>query len=203
MCAMRERSVSPRSAWSSRRDLSTGVREPSPLMLASLRCCWNSDTGKQSPDAFIQMAMQLAYRRMHGRGTPTYETASTRLFLHGRTDVIRTYSEDSQRWVEAVISGKHDVGGWWSMQGNQSSSPPLQLRSPSSADQWLTCESGFSVQSWHALRYSCFLSLATVQGAVRAHDEGDHGAQPLHARSLDWQRVRPTSARPATVQARR
>lgn len=55
------------------------------------------------------MAMQLAYRRLHGKGTPTYETASTRLFLHGRTETIRTYSEDSQRWVEAVIAGKTDV----------------------------------------------------------------------------------------------
>lgn len=55
------------------------------------------------------MAMQLAYRRLHSKGTPTYETASTRLFLHGRTETIRTYSEDSQRWVEAVIAGKTDV----------------------------------------------------------------------------------------------
>lgn len=66
---------------------------------------WIKKVGKQSPDAYIQMAMQLAYRRMHGQGCPTYETASTRLFLHGRTDVIRTYSEDSQKWVEAMIAG--------------------------------------------------------------------------------------------------
>ena len=64
---------------------------------------------KLSPDAYIQMAMQLAYRRMHGRGTPTYETASTRLFHHGRTETIRTYSEDSQRWVEATIADEVDV----------------------------------------------------------------------------------------------
>lgn len=64
---------------------------------------------KLSPDAYIQMAMQLAYRRLHGKGSPTYETASTRLFLHGRTETIRTYSEDSQRWVEATVAGKKDV----------------------------------------------------------------------------------------------
>lgn len=64
---------------------------------------------KLSPDAYIQMAMQLAYRRLHGKGSPTYETASTRLFLHGRTETIRTYSEDSQRWVEATVAGKADV----------------------------------------------------------------------------------------------
>lgn len=53
--------------------------------------------------------MQLAYRRMHGTHTATYETASTRLYLHGRTDVIRTFTEDTHAWVEAVISGKADV----------------------------------------------------------------------------------------------
>lgn len=67
---------------------------------------------KLSPDAYIQMAMQLAYRRLHGKGTPTYETASTRLFLHGRTETIRTYSEDSQRWVEATVAGNADVGAF-------------------------------------------------------------------------------------------
>lgn len=67
---------------------------------------WMKRQAKLSPDAYIQMAMQLAYRRMHGKGTPTYETASTRLFHHGRTETIRTFSEDSQRWVETVVSGK-------------------------------------------------------------------------------------------------
>lgn len=55
------------------------------------------------------MALQLAYRKMHGHGTPTYETASTRLFAHGRTDVIRTYSEDSQNFTEAVVAGSSKV----------------------------------------------------------------------------------------------
>lgn len=58
--------------------------------------------GKQSPDAFLQMALQLAYHKTHGVPVATYETASTRLFLHGRTDVIRTLSEDSWRWVQAM-----------------------------------------------------------------------------------------------------
>jgi hypothetical protein len=65
--------------------------------------------GKLSPDGYIQMALQLAYRRLHGKGTPTYETASTRLFLHGRTDTIRTYSADSQKFTEAVVAGEQTV----------------------------------------------------------------------------------------------
>ena len=41
------------------------------------------------------MALQLAYHKTHNIPTATYETASTRLFRHGRTEVIRTFSEDS------------------------------------------------------------------------------------------------------------
>lgn len=55
------------------------------------------------------MALQLAYHKTHNIPVATYETASTRLFLHGRTDVIRTLSEDSWRWVQAMREGKSDV----------------------------------------------------------------------------------------------
>lgn len=55
------------------------------------------------------MALQLAYYKSHGVAVPTYETASTRLFKHGRTDVIRTLSQDSYKWVRAMVDGKHDV----------------------------------------------------------------------------------------------
>jgi carnitine O-acetyltransferase len=45
-----------------------------------------------SPDAAFQMALQLAYHRVHGRVAPTYETAHTRLFARGRTETIRSCS---------------------------------------------------------------------------------------------------------------
>ena len=35
------------------------------------------------------MAMQLAYYRIYGRFTSTYETQQTRAFLHGRTGTVR------------------------------------------------------------------------------------------------------------------
>ena len=68
-----------------------------------------STTAKQSPDAYLQMALQLAYHKTHGKPVATYETASTRLYLHGRTEVIRTLSEDSWRWVQAMREGKTEV----------------------------------------------------------------------------------------------
>ena len=55
------------------------------------------------------MALQLAYHKSHNAPVATYETASTRAFLHGRTDVIRSLSEDSWRFVKAMREGTHDV----------------------------------------------------------------------------------------------
>ncbi|GAA97179.1 hypothetical protein E5Q_03855 [Mixia osmundae IAM 14324] len=69
---------------------------------------WIKKSAKQSPDAYLQQALQLAWFKDQGKATATYETASTRLFLHGRTDVIRSFSEDSWRWVQAMTSGKSD-----------------------------------------------------------------------------------------------
>ncbi|CAG8496162.1 1854_t:CDS:2 [Diversispora eburnea] len=50
---------------------------------------------KYSPDAFVQMAIQLAYYRQYGEPCATYESASTRGFLHGRTETVRSCSIDS------------------------------------------------------------------------------------------------------------
>uniref|UniRef100_A0A8C9TX10 Carnitine O-acetyltransferase n=1 Tax=Scleropages formosus TaxID=113540 RepID=A0A8C9TX10_SCLFO len=50
---------------------------------------------KMSPDAFIQVALQLAYFRMYQRCCSTYESASLRMFRLGRTDTIRSASIDS------------------------------------------------------------------------------------------------------------
>ncbi|KIM26272.1 hypothetical protein M408DRAFT_330655 [Serendipita vermifera MAFF 305830] len=59
-------------------------------------------SAKLSPDAFIQMALQLAWNLDQGKVTAVYETGSTRLFLHGRTEVIRSLSTQSLQWVQAM-----------------------------------------------------------------------------------------------------
>ncbi|KAK4701996.1 hypothetical protein P7C70_g4233, partial [Phenoliferia sp. Uapishka_3] len=69
---------------------------------------WIKKVGKHSPDAYLQMVLQLAYYKTHGTPVATYETASTRLFLHGRTEVIRTLSEDSWHWVQAMTEQPGD-----------------------------------------------------------------------------------------------
>ncbi|CAG8538451.1 3338_t:CDS:2 [Ambispora leptoticha] len=55
-----------------------------------------------SPDAYVQMIIQLAYYKTYGLSRATYESAQTRKFQHGRTEVCRTVSNDSVKWVKAM-----------------------------------------------------------------------------------------------------
>nr|GAT46572.1 predicted protein [Mycena chlorophos] len=64
---------------------------------------WIKGTIKQSPDAFIQMVLQLAYYKTRGEFTATYETALTRMFKRGRTETIRTFTNESRAWVLAML----------------------------------------------------------------------------------------------------
>ena len=43
---------------------------------------------KLSPDAWVQMALQLAQKRDSGRFRLTYEASMTRLFREGRTETV-------------------------------------------------------------------------------------------------------------------
>lgn len=55
------------------------------------------------------MVIQLAYFKTHKKVVPTYESGSTRKFLHGRTDTIRTLSVESKAFVEGMESGSLTV----------------------------------------------------------------------------------------------
>ncbi|CAE6447104.1 unnamed protein product [Rhizoctonia solani] len=76
--------------------------DASQLWYSEYAADWMKKSGKVSPDAYIQLALQLAWYKQHGSFTATYETASTRLFRHGRTDVIRTYSTDTRDFVKTM-----------------------------------------------------------------------------------------------------
>lgn len=60
-------------------------------------------TAKTSPDAFIQMALQLAYYKDSGnKFALTYESSMTRLFLHGRTETVRSFTQETKEFVLAM-----------------------------------------------------------------------------------------------------
>jgi len=61
---------------------------------------------KVSPDAFMQMVLQLAYFKLHRKGTPTYETGHWRLFRNGRTETVRTFSLETDEWTRAMEDPK-------------------------------------------------------------------------------------------------
>uniref|UniRef100_A0A8C5GXF6 carnitine O-palmitoyltransferase n=1 Tax=Gouania willdenowi TaxID=441366 RepID=A0A8C5GXF6_GOUWI len=54
-----------------------------------------------SPDAFIQMALQMAYFRSRKTFCLTYEASMTRLFREGRTETVRSCSNESSAFVRA------------------------------------------------------------------------------------------------------
>eukprot|EP00117_Sycon_ciliatum_P028013 scpid34788/ scgid22613/ Carnitine O-palmitoyltransferase 1, muscle isoform; Carnitine O-palmitoyltransferase I, muscle isoform; Carnitine palmitoyltransferase 1B; Carnitine palmitoyltransferase I-like protein len=64
---------------------------------------------RMSPDAFIQMALQLAYWRDIGKFSLTYEASMTRLFREGRTETVRPVSGESCAFVAAMQ--KYVAGG--------------------------------------------------------------------------------------------
>lgn len=61
-----------------------------------------------SPDAYVQMLIQLAYFKMHGVSRPTYESAATRRFLLGRTETCRSVSDQSAAWCAAMADASVD-----------------------------------------------------------------------------------------------
>ncbi|KAI8873600.1 acyltransferase ChoActase/COT/CPT, partial [Ramicandelaber brevisporus] len=78
------------------------ITTDSDTAVGSLSARGNTDIKKLvkvAPDAFVQMAFQLAYYQLHGEFVGTYETASVRKYFHGRTETIRTLSNESKAFV--------------------------------------------------------------------------------------------------------
>lgn len=59
-----------------------------------------------SPDAFIQVALQLAYYRERGRFCLTYEASMTRLFKEGRTETVRSCTGENIAFIRALEDGE-------------------------------------------------------------------------------------------------
>ena len=64
---------------------------------------------KASPDAWAQMVKQLAFHTMFNRPGVCYESAQPRKYQLGRTEVIRSASNESKAWAEAMLDPNQTV----------------------------------------------------------------------------------------------
>ena len=58
-----------------------------------------------SPDAFVQMSIQYAYRKMSGHFGATYESVQVRNHRHARTECVRSCQQESADWINAMLQG--------------------------------------------------------------------------------------------------
>jgi len=62
-----------------------------------------------SPDGFLQMAFQLAHYKVHKKTVSTYESASTAGFKHGRTECIRSATNESATFTKIFASPSSSI----------------------------------------------------------------------------------------------
>ena len=65
--------------------------------------------GQMSPDAYVQVVLQLATTRLFGESVGTYEASQVRAFKHGRTETTRSCSVETVKFCEAM--GRRVDGG--------------------------------------------------------------------------------------------
>ncbi|OTF71254.1 hypothetical protein BLA29_011631 [Euroglyphus maynei] len=66
---------------------------------------YGSDFIKQqriSPDAYIQLSLQLTFFKLHRQIVSTYESCSLRQFRNGRVDTIRASTKETRDWAECM-----------------------------------------------------------------------------------------------------
>ncbi|RXM30706.1 Carnitine O-palmitoyltransferase 1, liver isoform [Acipenser ruthenus] len=68
---------------------------------------------RTSPDAFIQIALQLAHFRDKGEFCLTYEASMTRLFREGRTETVRSCTIESTAFVHAMENPDKTCNSNW------------------------------------------------------------------------------------------
>ncbi|XP_011159104.2 carnitine O-acetyltransferase isoform X2 [Solenopsis invicta] len=61
---------------------------------------------KQSPDSFIQIAMQVTFYNLQRKAPAHYESAALRRFINARTECIRSTSTESVEFAKAMLPGE-------------------------------------------------------------------------------------------------
>lgn len=61
------------------------------------------------PDTFVQVCLQYAYYKLHGKPAPTYETATTRKFYNGRTETVKSCTNEALMFSKAMMDPQAKV----------------------------------------------------------------------------------------------
>ena len=86
--------------------------------LSSLSCqhLWIDTFGRNdckevgvSPDAVMQLIIQMAHHRLYGYFASAYEPCSTAMFKHGRTECIRPLTMEMRELVEQMNSFRNQI----------------------------------------------------------------------------------------------
>ncbi|XP_076412453.1 carnitine O-palmitoyltransferase 1, liver isoform isoform X2 [Peromyscus maniculatus bairdii] len=80
---------------------------------------------RTSPDAFIQLALQLAHYKDMGKFCLTYEASMTRLFREGRTETVRSCTTESCNFVMAMMDPTKTTD--WSARPEERAWVPMRL----------------------------------------------------------------------------
>jgi carnitine O-palmitoyltransferase 2 len=61
-----------------------------------------------SPDAIMQLAIQMAYHKLHLKFVSTYESCSTAVYKHGRTETIRPVTNETKNFIESLYKSNDE-----------------------------------------------------------------------------------------------
>ncbi|MGH1419729.1 MAG: choline/carnitine O-acyltransferase [Hyphomicrobiaceae bacterium] len=106
---------------------------------ASATFCFNDfgtrkiKTLNVSPDAFFQLAMQLAHKRTKGMIGATYESIATRQYDHGRTEAMRVVTPEIIIFVDTMLDAAKD---------NQSRIAALRAAAAAHVNRSKQCQAG-------------------------------------------------------------
>ncbi|CAJ0545672.1 Ff.00g091450.m01.CDS01 [Fusarium sp. VM40] len=154
-----------------------------------------------SPDAFVQMAFQAAYYGLYGRVECTYEPAMTKMFLHGRTEAIRTVSPEVVDFVQT----------FWAENPAEAKIEALRKACQKHTANTRQCSKAEGCDRHLYALFSVWqrsldddLDSGFNSNGYSSHEEGysDHGESPVGSPASDGVEVRPTRDRGYSVNSR-
>ena len=105
-----------------------------------------------SPDGVVQLAMQIAYFRLHSKIACVYESVHTRRFHYGRTEAMRSVTPESMELIRTFIEGDSGEAKYAALKNAVSAHVSRQK----------DCQQGYGVDR----HFAALLRLARAQGIM-------------------------------------